>query len=286
MNGRDIIAGGLTATDPPVRRDAVATLKTLLLIGVVVYLALVAVMYFAQRSLMYFPESRRTAPTQAGLPEAEEVVLDTADGERVIVWHIPPRADKPVVLYFHGNGGSLRGRVHRFRDLTADGSGLVALSYRGYGGSSGAPTEAGLVNDALAAYAFTRARYPAERIALWGESLGTGVAVALAAQQPVGHLILQSPFTSAADVGAQRYWFVPVGLLMKDQFRSDLRIGKVTAPVLLLHGDRDYIVPMALAERLYGLINAPKRFVRFAGIGHNDLGAEAVEAAKQFIGEQ
>src|SRR5438132_914131 len=129
-----------------------------------------------------------------------------------------------------------------------------------------APTEAGLINDALAAYAFTRARYPAERIVLWGESLGTGVAVALAAQQPVGHLILQSPFTSAADVGAQRYWFVPVGLLMKDQFRSDLRIGKVTAPVLVLHGDRDNIVPMALAERLYGLINAPKRFVRFPGI--------------------
>src|SRR5262249_45195665 len=154
-----------------------------------------------------------------------------------------------------------------------------------YGGSSGAPTEAGLVNDALAAYAFTRARYPAERIVLWGESLGTGVAVALAAQQPVGHLILQSPFTSAADVGAQRYWFVPVGLLMKDQFRSDLHIGKVTAPVLVLHGDRDNIVPMALAERLYGLINAPKRFVRFAGIGHNDLGAEALEAAKQFLGE-
>jgi len=162
---------------------------------------------------------------------------------------------------------------------------MAALSYRGYGGSSGAPTEAGLINDALAAYAFTRARYPAERIVLWGESLGSGVAVALAAQQPVGYLILQSPFTSAADVGAQRYWFVPVALLMKDQFRSDLRIGKVTAPVLVLHGDRDDIVPMALAERLYGLINAPKRFVRFAGIGHNDLGAEAVEAAKQFLGE-
>src|SRR5262245_127636 len=93
---------------PAVRRIAVATLRTLLLVGVAVYLALVAVMYFAQRSLMYFPEARRTAPTQAGLPEAEEVVLDTADGERVIVWHIPPRGDQPVVLYFHGNGGALR----------------------------------------------------------------------------------------------------------------------------------------------------------------------------------
>jgi fermentation-respiration switch protein FrsA (DUF1100 family) len=163
---------------------------------------------------------------------------------------------------------------------------LVALSYRGYGGSSGAPTEAGLAADALAAYAFTTARYPAEHIVLWGESLGSGVAVALAAEMPVGWLILQSPFTSAADVGAQRYWFVPVRLLMKDQFHSDLRIGKVTAPVLVLHGERDDVVPIALAERLYSLINAPKRFVRFAQIGHNDFGMQAVEAAKQFIGER
>src|SRR5215470_15629821 len=252
------------------------TLKWLVIFALLGYGSIVALLYVTQRAMQYFPERFRTAPAVAGLPEAQEVV---------IVWHVPPRADKPVVLYFHGNGGSLRGRVDRFRALTADGTGLVALSYRGYGGSSGAPTEGGLINDALAAYAFTRARYPAERIVLWGESLGSGVAVALAAQKPIGHLILQSPFTSAADVGMQQYWFVPVGLLMKDQFRSDLHIGKVTAPVLVLHGERDNIVPMALAERLYGLINAPKRFVRFAGIGHNDLGAEAVEAAKQFLGE-
>src|SRR6478672_7292750 len=234
-------------------------LKWTLIIALICYGGLLALLYLTQRAMQYFPERLRTAPAAAGLPEAQEVELDTPDGERVIAWHLPPRGDRPVILYFHGNGGSLRGRVDRFRALTADGTGLVALSYRGYGGSSGAPTEAGLINDALAAYAFTRARYPAERIVLWGESLGTGVAVALAAQQPVGHLILQSPFTSAADVGAQRYWFVPVGLLMKDQFRSDLRIGKVTAPVLVLQGERDTIVPMALAERLYGLIKAPKR---------------------------
>ena len=262
------------------------TLKWLVIFALLGYVCIVALLYVTQRAMQYFPERFRTAPAVAGLPEAEEVVLDTADGERVIAWHVPPRGDKPVVLYFHGNGGSLRGRVDRFRDLTADGSGLVALSYRGYGGSSGAPTEAGLVNDALAAYAFTRARYPAERIVLWGESLGTGVAVALAAQQPVGHLILQSPFTSAADVGAQRYWFVPVGLLMKDQFRSDLRIGKVTAPVLVLHGDKDSIVPIALGDQLYKLITAPKRFVRFPGAGHNELAAYgALEAAKQFLSE-
>ena len=143
----------------------------------------------------------------------------------------PPQEGKPVHLYFHGNGGSLRHRLERFRALTADGSGLVALSYRGYGGSSGHPTEDGLITDADTAYDFATARYPPERIVLWGESLGTGVAVALAADKPVGRVILQSPFTSTADIAAARYWYVPVRLLMKDQFRSDLRIAKVTAPV-------------------------------------------------------
>jgi fermentation-respiration switch protein FrsA (DUF1100 family) len=259
------------------------TVKWLLTFALVFYGGFVALLYVAQRSLEYFPESFRTAPAAAGLPEAEEVVLDSADGERVIVWHVPPRGDKPVFLYFHGNGAALRWRVDRFRALTADGSGLVALSYRGYGGSSGRPTEAGLIADATAAHAFAAARYPPGRIALWGESLGTGVAVAIVADKPVGHLVLESPFSSAVEIAARRYWFVPVRLLMKDQFRSDLRIGKVTVPVLVLHGDRDNVVPFELGERLYGLINAPKRFVRFPGAGHEELGNGAVAAARAFI---
>jgi uncharacterized protein len=260
-----------------------ATLKWFLIVAVVGYVVFLALLYVAQRKLQYVPETFRTTPVAARLPEAQEAVLDTADGERVIVWHVPPRGEKPVILYFHGNGASLRWRAERFRALTADGTGLVALSYRGYGGSSGSPTEAGLLADAAAAYAFATARYPPARIAAWGESLGTGVAVALAAENPIGYLVLESPFTSAADVGARTYWFAPVRLLMKDQFRSDLRIGKVTAPVLVLHGDRDTVVPFAQGERLYAMINAPKRFVRFPGVGHNDLGAAAVAAAKTFL---
>ena len=193
-----------------------ASLKSVLLFVAVGYLGMVALLYLAQRSLQYFPERVRTAPASVGLPEAAEVVLDTADGERVIVWHVPPRAaDKPAGR----PGASLRWRTERFRALTADGSGLVALSYRGYGGSTGSPTEAGLMHDADAAYAYAAARYEPRRLVLWGESLGSGVAVAVAAAKPVGHIILQSPFTSAADVGAARYWFMPVHLLMKDQFR-------------------------------------------------------------------
>ena len=257
-----------------------------LVIGaVVLYCGFVALLYVAQRRLQYFPERGRTVPWAVGLPEAEEAVVDTADGERVIVWHIPPREGQPVFLYFHGNGGSLRWRDERFRALIADGSGLIALSYRGYGGSSGRPTETGLLADAAAAYAFAIARYAADRIVLWGESLGSALAVALAAEKPVGNLVLEAPFTSVADVGARYYWFVPVRVFMKDKFRSDLRAGMVRAPALVVHGEEDTVVPITLGERLYAMIQAPKHFVRVAGGGHNDLGARAVAAAKRFVAE-
>jgi uncharacterized protein len=251
------------------------------------YLALAALMYVAQRGLMYFPEGFRTSPADAGLPQAEEVVLDTSDGARVIVWHIPPRDGRPVWLYFHGNGGALRYRVDRFRQLTAQGEGLVALSYRGYAGSTGRPTEAGLIDDARAAYDFATKRYGAERILLWGESLGSGVALALAAERPVARVVLEAPFLSAVDIAAGVYPFLPVRLLMKDQFRSDLRVAKVTAPVLVMHGDRDEVVPISSGQRLYKLITSPKRFVRLAGGGHENLGSfGAVETAREFVAEK
>jgi uncharacterized protein len=252
---------------------------------VLLYGGLIALLYVAQRSLQYFPERQHMTPSASGLPEAEEAVLDTADGERVIVWHVPPRGAQPIFLYFHGNGGSLRWRDKRFRALIADGSGLVALSYRGYGGSSGRPTETGLIEDAATAYSFTVARYPAERIVLWGESLGSALAIALAAEKPVGRLVLEAPFTSAADVAAVHFWFVPVRMIMKDQYRSDLRVGNVTAPALVVHGENDAVVPVTLGERLYDVIRAPKRFVRITGAGHDDLGVRAVAAAKRFIAE-
>lgn len=263
-----------------------AALKSILLFGAAFYLGLIALMYLAQRSMMYFPETMRTAPAQAGLPEAEEVTLDTSDGERVIAWHIPPRGDRPVILYFHGNGGALRYRVDRYRALTQDGTGLVALSYRGYGGSSGRPSEDGLIEDARATHAFAAARYPAARFVLWGESLGSALAIALAAEKPVARLVLEAPFLSAAAIAGSAYPFVPVRWLMKDQFRSDLRIRTVIAPVLIVHGERDAVVPIASGEQLYALIAGPKRFLRIPGAGHEDLGMRAVEAAKAFLTER
>ncbi len=262
-------------------------LKWILIALLVGYGGLAALMYFAQRALMYFPDTARTPPSLAGLPEAEEIVLDTEDGERIVAWHVSPRGNKPVVLYFTGNAGSLRYRVARFRALIVDGTGLLALSYRGYGGSTGRPSEAGLIADATAVYRYATARYPAERLVLWGESLGGGVAVALAAERPVGGLILEAPFTSAADVGARVYPIFPVRWLMKDQFRSSERIGRINAPVLVLHGERDNIVPIAFGEGLYSLVTSPKRFVRFPHGGHNDLDAHgAIEAARAFLAER
>jgi uncharacterized protein len=261
--------------------------KTIVLFLAMGYVALAVVMYVAQRALMYFPDRIRTAPPDAGLPQAEEIFLDMPDGERIIVWHIAPHPGHVVVLYFHGNGGSLRYRVDRFKALTAAGEGLVALSYRGYGGSTGHPTETGLITDAAAAYAFATARYSTDKIVVWGESLGSGIAIAIAAEKPIARLILEAPFSSAVDIAAHAYPFLPVRWLMKDQFRSDLRIAKVRSPVLIFHGDRDGVVPIASGERLYHMVEAPKRFVRVRGGEHETLGAFGiVEAARQFMYEK
>jgi fermentation-respiration switch protein FrsA (DUF1100 family) len=254
-------------------------LKWFIITVLVGYGAIAALAYFAQRSLQYFPERTRTAPAAAGFPQAEEIELVASDGERVIAWHVPPRGDKPVVLYFHGNGGALAWRAERFARIVADGTGLLALSYRGYGGSTGSPSEAGLLRDGEAIYAHAAARYPPERLVLYGESLGTGVAVPLAAEHKVGKVILESPFTSAVDIGAAAYPFLPVRLLMRDRFRSDERIAKVTAPVLVLHGERDTVVPIGYGERLYALISAPKKFVRFREGHHSDLDSHGAQAA-------
>ena len=250
-----------------------------------VYCAGLVVLYVRQREMLFpIPPVGRTAPDAAGLPEAEEHVLTTSDGEKVIVWHVPARPGRPVILYFPGNGDSLAGCVSRFKAMTADGTGLVALSYRGYAGSSGAPSEEGLLHDAAAAYAFTTERYAAERIVAWGFSLGTGVAVAIASEHPVRKLILEAPYTSAVDVAASLYRFAPVRLLMRDQFRSDGRIARVTVPLLVMHGTNDLAIPIGFGERLFALAHEPKQFVRFAGGGHDNLDAfGAIETAKRFI---
>jgi len=263
--------------------SALLWIVPLVLVG---YAAGLIVLYVFQRQLLYLPQRRPISPAAAGFPEAEEVLLETSDGERVIAWHVPPCPGQPLVIYFHGNAETIANRVDRHRALIATGAGLLAVSYRGYMGSTGRPTEAGLLRDADAAYAFAAARAPAERIVLWGHSLGSGVAVALAARRPVGKLVLEAPFSSTADVAQRMFPLVPVRRLMHDQFRSDQRIGAVKASILILHGARDLIVPIGLGERLYRLAGEPKRFARYPQGGHDDLDAYGAGIeARRFICE-
>ena len=249
------------------------------------YLAGLALLYLRQRDILFpIPTSERTAPAAAGFPEAEEHVLAASDGEKVIVWHVPARPGRPVILYFPGNGDFLAGLVGRFKTMTADGTGLVALSYRGYAGSSGAPSEDGLLRDGAAAYSFATARYDAQRIVAWGFSLGTGVAVAVASEHPIRKLILEAPYTSIADVAAVQFRFVPVRLLIRDPLHSDERIARVTAPLLIVHGAQDQTIPIAFGERLLALAHEPKQFIRIPAGGHDNLGNFGMtEIARRFI---
>ncbi len=260
-------------------------LKWLVVLAAGGYLGGLAVLFLAQRAVIFpIPQTVRTTPEASGFREAEEHILTTADGEKVIVWHVPAKPGHAVVIYFPGNGDFLAGLVSHFRRITAEGTGLVALSYRGYAGSSGRPSEQGLLQDGAAAYAFTAARYGADRIVLWGFSLGSGVAVALAADRPVGKLILEAPFTSITEVAGSLFWIVPVRWLIRDQFRSDQRIARVRAPLLIMHGARDTTIPIRFGERLFALAREPKQFVRFPEGGHNDLdNSGAIDVARRFI---
>ncbi|SEO12114.1 alpha/beta hydrolase [Bradyrhizobium sp. OK095] len=260
-------------------------LKWIAIVVAAGYCAGLVLLFVKQRAMLFpIPTTERTAPAAAGFPQAEEHVLTTSDGEKVIVWHVPAKPGHAVVLFFHGNGDFLAGRVSRFKGITADGTGLIALSYRGYAGSTGAPSEQGLLQDAAAAYAFATERYDPRRIVAWGFSLGTGVAVAVASQQPVGKLILEAPYTSTVDVAASLFRFIPIRLLMRDQFHSDERIARVAVPLLIMHGTNDPAIPITFGERLFALAQEPKKLVRFPGGGHENLDDfGALETARNFI---
>jgi uncharacterized protein len=242
------------------------------------YLALLCSIALLQRSLLYLPaRTKPTSPPEAGLPKARELKIKTADGETLIAWYIPAADGRPLLLYFHGNGGSLIDRVPRFTALTANGNGLLAVSYRGYFGSTGQPTEAGLHQDADAGYdKALELGYEARRIVAVGESLGTGVVVALAARKPMAALVLDSPYTSVVDVGAATYWMFPVRTLMRDRFASDQLIGKLRVPLLIAHGTKDWIVPFRFGAKLFALANEPKKLIEVPGAGHLALGLPGV----------
>lgn len=235
------------------------------------YIGMCGLLYVFQRKLQYFPDTRLLHPVDVGLAGFKTDFLHTPDGERLVTWYAPPREGGPVIVYFHGNGQSIASRWERFKLFHDSGYGVLGVSYRGYGGSTGTPTELGLITDGLTAVKELMKRgMTADRMIYYGESLGTGIAVQLAARDEMapGAIILESPFTSAADVARTAYWYVPVGLLMKDQFRSKDHLADISAPAFVFHGDIDEVIPFRMGEAVFAALKQPKEFVTVTGGRH------------------
>ena len=224
-----------------------------------------------QRLLMYHPDTAHFTPAAAGLSGVTERILETPDGARVIAWSAPEKAGQPTILYFHGNGGSLETRKERIRKYMAQGLGVFMMTYRGFGGSTGRPSEAANVADARLAYdTLVASGVPARDIIVYGESLGTGVAVQVAASREVAGLVLDAPYTSMVDLAALHYPYIPGRWFMTDRYETRTHIKSVTAPLLILHGEADDIIPVAQGRAVFDLAHAPKVIKTFPGAGHAD----------------
>ena len=237
---------------------------------VVIYAVLVGSVYLLQRKLQYFPNA-----DPVPLPRGQEfrglqtVELVSEDGNRSLSWYWP--GEKPLTLvYFGGNGGNRADRLDWARDFHRLAYGLLLLDYRGYGGNPGTPTETGLYRDAQAALDWL-AKEPGRKLAYFGESLGSGVAVEMATRVTPAGLIIQSGFSSALDVGKSRYPFLPVSLLMTDRFDSLPKIRELGCPLLAIHGDRDRTVPLSLGRALFDAAPQPKEWLPVPGAAHNDV---------------
>jgi uncharacterized protein len=240
--------------------------------AVVGYAALVGGLYVFQRQLLYHPD--RTRPELRGLEQlgVRETTLSTDDGLSLLSWYLPARPGRPVIAYFHGNGGHIGYRVERLLRFAREGYGVLMPEYRGYGGNPGAPTEEGFYADGRAALAFLdREGVTANRLVLYGESLGSGVAVQLATRHEIAGLILEAPLTSVAEVAQCHFPYVPAARLVTDRFDSLSRIGKVRAPILVLHGEGDRVVPVRFGYALLDAAPEPKEGWFAPEAGHEEL---------------
>lgn len=246
-------------------------LKTLLIVVGVAYCGIMLAMYLMQRDMIYVRDSARTAPADADLPNVAERILDTPDGEKIVMWYAKATPGQPTLLYFHGNGGALEVRRERMAKYLARGRGMLMMAYRGYSGSTGEPSETAIVADAKLAYqALINDGIKPDEIIAYGESLGAAVAVQVAAELPVRGVVLDSPFNSLVDRAKWSYPWLPIRLLLKDHYLSDSHIKRVHAPVLVLHGELDEVTPVEMGRTLFEAANEPKELIVLPGAGHND----------------
>ena len=227
-----------------------------------------------QRALLYFPADNLPTPVEIGATDYDVVRLMTADGLSLTAWHATAEEGRPTIVYLQGNAGNIAGRVPKLRPFRAAGYGVLLVGYRGYGGNPGTPSEAGLLADGVAGLTYLAdVGVSPDRVVLFGESLGSAVAIRLAASHRVAALILEAPFTSIIDAGRYHYPLLPVETLAEDRFDSIRHIAGVTAPVLIVHGERDRIVPVAQGRRLLAAAPEPKRGVFLPRASHNNLAA-------------
>ena len=248
--------------------SATKLLLTLPLTMVFAYMSLVGVVYLSQRALIFPGASAAPAPEHADW--GENVSIKTSDGETLHGLYKQGTSGKPGVLLFFGNGDRVGNYGFLARALAARGIGLLVISYRGYPGSTGLPSEEGLLIDGIAAFDWLSARSKSEIVVL-GRSLGTGIAVNTAAHRPAAALVLVSAYLSVLSVAETRYPYLPVALLIRDPFRSDLKITKVSQPKLFIHGRRDDSIPLSSGEALYRIAPEPKQMLIDDGAGHNDI---------------
>lgn len=241
-----------------------------------VYATLLLFLFFNQRGFIYYPGKELMTLAEAGVPEMQVItVLPEGMTESIQGWYgRPSDPSKPVLLYFHGNGGGIDIRTGRIKPLLEQGYGVLLAEYRGYGGNPGKPTEKGLYADAEAYFKWltTQELINEDRIVVYGESLGTGVATYLASKHwNIRGVILDAPFTALTDVAQASMWIVPMKFLMLDRYSSIKRIQSVNSPLLVLHGARDRVVPVRLGKKLFAAANEPKEFKLFPTGGHSDL---------------
>jgi fermentation-respiration switch protein FrsA (DUF1100 family) len=235
--------------------------------------AVLMLRWFEHRNV-YLP-SRALDATGAELGRPfEELTLTTTDGERLHAWFFPAGANSPraawAILHCHGNGGNISHRLEHAQAMLETGASVLLFDYRGYGRSTGTPSEEGTYRDAQAAYQWLRQKgFAADRIVVVGESLGGGVAAELARRETVGGLVLQSAFTSIPDVGAELFPWLPVRWLARIRYDTLARLPQLRVPVLVMHGRGDTIIRHHHGERLFAAANEPKLFVELHG-DHND----------------
>jgi hypothetical protein len=250
--------------------------------ALVAYGIALAVLFALQRQLLFPAGKEPPSLERAGLVGImEPIKIVTADGLDLLAWyHGPPNRNAPLIVLFHGNGGTIEIRAAKAKTYISAGFGVLLPEYRGYGGNPGSPNEAGLYADGRAALAFVAARGIApDRVVLLGESLGTGVAVQMAVEQRVAALVLEAPYSSVADVAQSDFPWFPVWWLMRDRFDSVEKIARVGAPLFVIHGERDRTIPARFGRTLFAAALQPKEAMWLPDAGHDVIGRLGVDEA-------